>query len=151
MGNLSKRQRLVSIGLLLLTFVLVLSLSLSAIAQECKGPNLNLTVFDMKGEVINLNCAYYGYDTWDSITCLTDGGIYVDIKLHRIRKISIVRDQEGRVILPPGAPVSYILAVVELKDGDSRKIFIRENTIVGYNSWGKHTLALRNIQTVQFE
>jgi hypothetical protein len=75
----------------------------------------------------------------------------VDIKLHRIRKISIVRDQEGRVILPPGAPVSYILAVVELKDGDSRKIFIRENTIVGYNSWGKHTLALRNIQTVQFE
>lgn len=150
MVNLFNRRRLVGIGLLLSPFALVLSLSLSAIAMECEGPNLSLRILDMKGEVINLTCAYYWFGSCDSISGITDGGSNLDIDLNRIREISIVRDQEGKA-LSRGVVPSYILAVVKLKDGDSREIFIKEENIVGYDSWGKHSVSFRNIQTVHFE
>jgi hypothetical protein len=150
MVNLFNRRKLAGIGLLLLPFALVLSLSLSAIAMECEGPNLSLSILDTKGEVINLTCAYYWFNSCDSISSVTDGGSHLDIDLNRIREISIVRDQEGKA-LSLGVVAPHILAVVKLKDGDSRKIFIKEENIVGYDSWGKHSVSFRNIQTVHFE
>ena len=150
MVDLFNRRNLAGIGLFLSPFALVLSLSLSAMALECENPRTSLRILDMKGEVINLTCAYYSFDSCDSISSVSDGGSHLDIDLDRIREISIVRDQEGKA-LSRGVVPSYILAVVKLKDGDSRKIFIKEENIVGYDSWGKHSVSLRNIQTVHFE
>jgi hypothetical protein len=104
----------------------------------------------MKGEVINLKCAYYWFGSCDSISGVTDGESHLDIDLNRIQEISIVRDQEGKA-LSLGVVAPHILAVVKLKDGDSKKIFIKEENIVGYDSWGKHSVSFRNIQTVYFE
>ncbi len=150
MGNLFNRRKLVGIGLLLSLFTLVPSLSLSAIARECESPNLTLRILDMKGEVLNLTCAYYWFGSCDSISSETDSGSHLDIDLNRIEEISIVRDQEGKV-LSRGGVHPYIFAVVKLRDGNSRELFIKEQNIVGYDSWGKRSISFRNIQTVHFE
>jgi hypothetical protein len=149
MVNLPNRLKLACRGLFLSLFFLVFSFNLSALAQECDGPNLNLRILDMNGEIINLSCAYYWFGS-DSISSVTDGGSHLDIDLNKIREISIVRDQQGKA-LSRGVVDPYILAVVKLKDGDSRKIFIKEQNIVGYDSWGRHSVSMRNIKTVHFE
>lgn len=147
MCNLSNKQRIIGIGLFLLALVLVRQ----PMAQECRGPNLNLTITDMKGDVTNLTCAYFGDDSKDFISCKTESRNDLNVKLNRIRKISIIRNQQEKVISLSGISPSYFLATIELKEGEIRDIYIRDEYIVGNSSWGRQTFYYPNIQMVEFE
>jgi hypothetical protein len=147
----SKRQRFWGMGLLLLIFTVVFSLSVSTMAQECKGPNLNLTIREMKGEVTKLTCGFIGSSKRVAVHFYTEGRGRLSIPYSKLRKISMIRDEEGKVITMPNMDPPYYLATIALRDGESRKIYVRDETVSGKSSWGAHTFHLSNIQTVEFE
>ena len=153
MGNLNHKQDVLGIGncILLLILILVPSMSISALAQEC-GPNLSLKVVDLYGHVTRLRCAYIGYDSSrDSLECVTDESSRLNVDIYRIKKISLLTNWDGEPSFLSNTP--SVLAIVQLKDGQSKRVYITDPSryVVGYSSWGKQFFDLIDIQTVEFE
>jgi len=148
MGKFCKKETVLGISFLII--VLVFSWNLPALAQGCKG-SLKLRVVDVKGEITALNCAYIWDEMADAVWFMTEDKSRMNIQFSRIKKISTVRNQEGAAILLPG--VEYVLAILELKDGDSKKLFVRDlyPGIVGNTSGGTKRFEFRKTQTVEFE
>ena len=147
-------KRNLSIAFLLVALVIIAQIPLPSISQECKGSNLNLTVTDITGEITHLRCGYFGFNNRDSILCRTESDGSIEIPFYNLRRIDIIRNRGGRVILgsgPHGARPP-ILSVVELKNGDKRKLYILDlASIGGYSSWGKQTFILDMLCTVEFQ
>jgi hypothetical protein len=144
-----KKKPAAHISFFLLTFVLALSWDLPAMAQRCKGPNLEVSVVNTGGEVTRLTCAYIGSDLLYRLSCRTESGSDLQIDLDRIRKISVLRDKKGKLVWDSES--AYFLATVQLKDGNSRKLYISGFAVVGYNTWGKQSFDADEIKTVDFE
>jgi hypothetical protein len=143
-----KQQIVVGIGLLLIC-LLVLSLSLSAIAQQCVGPNLNLTVEDTKGTITNLSCGYIGLETLYSLDCWTESKSKLSFEFSKIKRITPVRDAIGKAVTSLG---DTLLAIVELKTGDSIKLYISgSGSVGGYDAMGKQAFPLANVKSVEFK
>jgi hypothetical protein len=148
MGNFWKKETFLGVGLL--TIVLVLSWTLPAFAQDCKG-NLKLRVVDVKGEVTALDCAYIWDEMADAVWFMTEDKGRMNMQFSRIKRISTIRNQAGAAILMPD--VGYVLTTLELKDGASKKVFVRDlyPGIVGNTPGGTKRFEFRNLQTVDFE
>ena len=149
MGSRLKKQIVVGVGLLVFICLLVFSLSLSAIAQQCKGPNLNLTVEDTKGAIANLSCGYIGVDTLSSLDCWTESNSKLSIDFSKIKRITPVRDATGKAVSSLGA---NLLATVELKAGDTTRLYVSGSGSVGGNdARGKQAFPFANIKSVEFK
>ena len=149
MGHFFKTKKSVGIGLFLFAFALVFSLNLSATAQECKGPNRRLTVTDIKGEITSLTCGYIGSETQSLLYSFTESRSEVNIEIDKVRRITPLRDPGGKVIAPYS---SSLFAIVELKNGDSRRLrVITFGKIGGYSSWGRQTFDFDKVETIEFE
>jgi hypothetical protein len=149
MANLFEKETGAPISFFLLTFLLTLSWGLPVMAQPCKGPNLTLSVVDTGGEVTRLTCAYIGSDLLHLLSCRTESGSDLQINLNRIRRISVLRDKKGKVAWDSES--AYILATVQLKDGNSRNLHISGFSVVGHSAWGKQSFDADKIKTVDFE
>jgi hypothetical protein len=149
MGSQLKKQIVVGVGLLALICLLVFSSSLSTIAQQCKGPNLNLTVEDTRGAIANLTCGYIGVDTLSSLDCWTESNSKLSFEFSKIRRITPVRDATGKAVSSLGGT---LLVTVELKTGDSRRLYISGSGSVGGNdAMGKQAFTFANIKSVEFK
>jgi hypothetical protein len=151
MKKVLKRQHFLAIELLLLIFSVPFWLSLPAMAQECKGPNLNLTIREMKGEVTKLTCGSIGRSKRVAVHFYSESRGRLSIPYSKLRRISMVRDEEGKIISMSNMDPPHYLATIVLRDGESRKIYVRDETIAGRSSWGTHTFHLSNLQTVEFD
>jgi len=148
MGSQLKRKIIVGIGLLLLVCLLVFSLNLSTIAQQCKGPNLNLTVEDTKGAIANLSCGYIGSETLYSLDCWTESNSKQSFEFSNIRRMTPVRDAIGKAVSSLGGT---LLVTVEFKAGDSRKLYISgSGSVGGIDAMGKQAFPFANVKSVEF-
>jgi hypothetical protein len=148
-ANPFEKKTAAHISFFLLAFVLALSWGLPTMAQQCKGPNLTLSVVGKGGEVTRLTCAYIGSNLLYWLSCRTESGSDLQINLDRIRKISVLRDKKEKLIWDSES--AYFLATVQLKDGNSRKLYISGFAVVGYSAWGKQSFDADEIKTVDFE
>jgi len=149
MGSRLKQKIVVGVGLSLLICLLVFSLSLSAIAQQCKGPNLNLTVEDTKGAMVNLSCGYIGSETLYSLDCWTESNSKLSFEFSKIRRMTPVRDAIGKAVSSLGGT---LLVTVEFKAGDSRKLYISgSGSVGGIEAMGKQAFPFANVKSVEFQ
>ncbi len=149
MGSRLKKQIVVGIGLSLWVCLLVFSFSMSTMAQQCKGPNLNLTVEDTTGAIANLTCGYIGHEALLSLDCWTENNTKQTVDFSKIKKMTPLRDAAGKAVSSLG---ENLLVTLELKNGDSRRLYISgSGSVGGYNATGKLAFPLAKLKSVEFK
>ena len=119
----------------------------------------SLRITDLFDDVSIITNAWIQYKDQPFLYCMTRSRNRLKIELAKIKKISIFFNSNEKPSFMPSTDPAYILANVELKNGDSKTLYLITNTfglagvhpdIQGVSEFGQQSFYFSKIKTIEF-